>query len=82
VHLNSPVVAIAATPTGHGYWLVGSDGGVFSFGDARFYGSRGSSAPPLPVVSIAATPTGDGYWLAASDGEIFPFGDAKALGSA
>ncbi len=23
-----------ATPDGKGYWLVGSDGGVFSFGDA------------------------------------------------
>jgi hypothetical protein len=32
-------VAMAATPTGHGYWLVGLDGGVFSFGDAQFFGS-------------------------------------------
>ena len=26
---------MAATPNGRGYWLVASDGGVFSFGDAR-----------------------------------------------
>jgi len=28
-------------PTGKGYWLVAADGGIFSFGDARFYGSLG-----------------------------------------
>jgi hypothetical protein len=26
-HLNSPVVGIAATPDGKGYWLVAADGG-------------------------------------------------------
>jgi hypothetical protein len=37
--LNKPIVAMASTPTGKGYWLVGSDGGIFTFGDAQFYGS-------------------------------------------
>ena len=32
--LNAPIVGIAATPDGRGYWLVGADGGVFAFGDA------------------------------------------------
>ena len=32
--LNQPIVGIAATPRGNGYWLVASDGGIFSFGDA------------------------------------------------
>ncbi|MDA8209596.1 MAG: hypothetical protein M0Z92_11430, partial [Actinomycetota bacterium] len=27
---------------GKGYWLVASDGGIFSFGDASFYGSTGA----------------------------------------
>ena len=39
-----PVVGMAATPSGHGYWLVASDGGIFSFGDAPFYGSTGAHA--------------------------------------
>ena len=39
--LNKPVVGMAATPDGKGYWLVASDGGVFTFGDAQFYGSTG-----------------------------------------
>ncbi len=32
---------MAPTPDGHGYWLVASDGGIFSYGDAQFYGSTG-----------------------------------------
>ena len=32
--LNKPIVGMAATPSGDGYWLVASDGGVFAFGDA------------------------------------------------
>jgi hypothetical protein len=36
---NAPCVGIAATPTGKGYWLVFADGGVFTFGDAQFFGS-------------------------------------------
>ena len=39
--LNQPVVGMAATPTGEGYWLVAADGGIFAFGDAAFYGSMG-----------------------------------------
>ncbi len=42
---------MTATPTGKGYWLVASDGGVFSFGDARFYGS--AVAAGARVVGIA-----------------------------
>jgi len=38
-HLNAPVVAMAATPSGLGYWLVAADGGIFSYGDAAFDGS-------------------------------------------
>ena len=32
--LNQPVVGIASTPDGKGYWEVASDGGIFAFGDA------------------------------------------------
>ena len=39
---------MAATPDGGGYWLVASDGGVFTYGDAAFYGSAGSLPPPGP----------------------------------
>src|SRR5678809_375210 len=64
---------MASTPTGRGYWLVASDGGIFAFGDAGFFGSTGGMRLNKPVVSMAATPTGKGYWLVARDGGIFAF---------
>ena len=30
---------------GNGYWMVAADGGIFSFGDAPFYGSGGGNGP-------------------------------------
>jgi hypothetical protein len=68
-------------PSGNGYWLVASDGGIFSFGDATFHGSTGSIALNQPIVGMAPTPVGNGYWLVASDGGIFSFGDATFHGS-
>ena len=119
IHLNQPIVGMAATPDGgtatgwwpgtaasspsatppstappaaststspswawpphrrrHGYWLVASDGGIFSFGDAGFHGSTGGIHLNQPIVGMAADPTGGGYWLVATDGGIFSFGDA------
>jgi hypothetical protein len=80
--LNRPIVGLAATPDGGGYWLVASDGGIFNYGDAGFYGSAGSVHLAQPIVGIAASPDGKGYWLVASDGGIFNYGDAGFYGSA
>ncbi|HEY8202614.1 MAG TPA: SpoIID/LytB domain-containing protein, partial [Actinomycetota bacterium] len=65
-----------------GYWILGSDGGIFSFGSAQFFGSTGSTRLAKPVVGMEATPTRKGYWLVASDGGIFAFGNAGFMGSA
>ena len=78
---------VVATPTPHprpptyGYWLVGSDGGIFTFGSAQFYGSTGNIALQRPVVGISPTANKSGYWLVASDGGIFAFGNAGYYGS-
>ena len=58
-----------------------SDGGVFNYGDAQFYGSAGGLPLNKPIVGMAATPDGKGYWLVASDGGIFSYGDAQFYGS-
>ena len=79
--IGEPAVGMAPTPDAGGYWLVGADGGVFSFGDAQFFGSTGSIHLNRPVVGMAPTPDGGGYWLVASDGGIFSFGDAQFFGS-
>ncbi|MGO8863077.1 MAG: G1 family glutamic endopeptidase [Acidimicrobiales bacterium] len=68
-------------PPAHGYWLVGSDGGIFTFGSAQFYGSTGSLRLQRPVVGISPTSDLGGYWLVASDGGVFTFGDAGFYGS-
>ena len=81
IHLNKPIVGMAATPDGGGYWLVASDGGIFAYGDAQFYGSTGSIHLNKPIVGMAPTPDGGGYWLVASDGGIFAYGDAQFYGS-
>jgi hypothetical protein len=75
------IVGGARTPSGGGYWLVGADGGVFTFGDARFHGSTGAIRLNAPIVSMATTPSGSGYWLLAADGGVFTFGDAAFHGS-
>ena len=73
--------APAPAPDPAGYWIVGSDGGVYAYGSAPFKGSTGAMKLNRPVVGLAPTPRGEGYWLVASDGGIFSFGDASFRGS-
>jgi hypothetical protein len=83
--LSGPVIASVATPSGQGYYQVGSDGGIFANGDAVFRGSVPLVLPGVvlndPVVGISPTPDNDGYWLVAADGGVFAFGDAPFRGS-
>jgi trimeric autotransporter adhesin len=74
-------VRMKAASSSPGYWMVASDGGIFAFGDARFFGSTGSITLNQPIVGMASTPSGHGYWMVASDGGIFSFGDARFHGS-
>jgi hypothetical protein len=80
--MTGPSAAVATTPTGRGYILVGADGGVFTFGDAMFFGSLPGLGvtPNQSIVAAAITPSGGGYWLVAADGGVFAFGDAPSLG--
>jgi hypothetical protein len=73
MRLNARVLDLATTRSGNGYWFVAADGGVFSFGDARFHGSTGAMRLAAPVTSMASSSDGRGYWLVASDGGIFAF---------
>ena len=52
--MNKPAVGLAATPDGRGYWIAASDGGIFNYGDANFYGSEGGAALNKPVVGVAS----------------------------
>jgi len=78
---SAPATSSATTSSPAGYWLAAADGGVFTFGDAHFYGSMGGTKLNAPIVGMASTPDGNGYWLAAADGGVFTFGDAHFYGS-
>ena len=58
--------------------MVASDGGVFTFGDAHFYGALAAFHYPSPTVALVPTKTGQGYWIETADGAVFGFGDAHA----
>ena len=79
--LNAPIVSMAATPSGNGYWLLGLDGGVFTLRRRPFPRLDRRLRLNAPVLGITPTPTGQGYWLVARDGGIFCFGDARFFGS-
>jgi len=79
--LNAPVVGVAPTPDGGGYWLAAGDGGIFTFGDADYFGSAAALPLNKPIVGIASTPDGDGYWEVGADGGVFTYGDARFYGS-
>ena len=83
VNLMSNWFTIGDQPSGGvgGYWINAADGGVFSFGNAQFYGSTGGTHLNQPVVAIASTHDAAGYWEVASDGGVFSFGDAPFHGS-
>ena len=78
---RDPVVGMASTPNGGGYWLTDSSGGVSAHGAAVNYGSMAGHPLNAPVTHIVSTPDGGGYWLVAADGGIFSFGDAPFYGS-
>jgi hypothetical protein len=71
----TPIVAIAASPDGHGYWLLARDGGIFSFG-VPFHGSVPDRQPYGQAVELRASESGAGYYVAGGDGAVFAFGDA------
>ena len=50
----APTPTAASTPQ-HGYWLVGSDGGIFTFGSAAVLRLDGSLLLQRPVVGISPT---------------------------
>ena len=80
--LTGTQIAVSSNPApSTGYWEVASDGGIFAFGGAGFFGSQGGKPLNAPIVGIAATPDAQGYWEVASDGGIFNFGDAGFFGS-
>jgi hypothetical protein len=68
--------------TRSGYWMLGADGNVYPFGEAK---GHGDALPYIGARGVAAadvepTPTGDGYWVVDDAGHVFAYGDATHFG--
>ena len=79
--VGSPVIEIASTPSGAGYWVTTAAGHVLRAGDAMTFGDLGNVALNGPILAMAPTASGRGYYLVGSDGGVFAFGDAQFFGS-
>ncbi len=60
-----------------GYWMVGTNGTVYRFGNARDYGSSSGAAG---TVGLAAAPSRCGYWTVDSAGVVMEHGTARHFG--
>ncbi len=79
--LNAPIVGMVPSADGGGYFMVGSDGGVFTFGDANFEGScPGIGGCAGAAVTVMPDATGNGYWVVTATGDVYTFGDANYYG--
>ena len=78
--LKRPVVDIASTPSGSGYWLLRSDGRVMAYGDAVKKGSvKGNRTK---VVGMSSSASRRGYWMVTRSGRVLSFGNAAGYGGA
>jgi hypothetical protein len=75
--IDPPVVK---PPSGRsGYAMLGSDGKVYAFGDAKHLGAP-TLAAGVTAADLEITPTGNGYWVVDSLGNVFGYGDAAHHG--
>ena len=91
VDLTAPVTTTTTAPTtptttpqvqvphGSGYWMVGADGRVYNFGEAKSYGDATPGTGAL-AVDLEPTPSGNGYWIVDNFGHAYARGDALSFG--
>ena len=77
---GAPIVGMAPTASGYGYFLLGADGGVFAFGDAHFAGSTIDGSHFATAIAIPSN--GKGYQVARSDGSVVGRGGAASIAGA
>ena len=80
--LVGPIISMASTADGSGYWLATGSGAVSPHGSATALGDAATLALAAPIVKIVAAPIGAGYWEVAADGGIFAYGSAPFEGTA
>jgi hypothetical protein len=78
---RSMIAGLAPAPSDSGYWLLGRNGSVGSFGDAPWFGAMDGKYLPDAAQGVVSTPDGGGYWIYTSGGKVRPFGDASFRGA-
>ena len=81
-HLVGPVISMASTADGTGYWLATATGALSAHGSATDLGSTAGLTLAAPIAKIVADPKGAGYWEVAADGGVFAYGAAQFEGAA
>jgi subtilisin family serine protease len=75
-----PAPPVAPQASTSGYWMLGADGRVYPFGDAKGAGDPSGSLGGVAAADIEPTPTGAGYWVLDQHGAVYSYGDAPSLG--
>ena len=65
----------------HGYNILTGAGGIYSFGDALYWGNLIDHHYPGPAIGLAETPDGQGYNILTTFGGIYSFGNAQYYGN-
>jgi len=69
------------TPGKSGYWMLGSEGKIYAFGDSTSMGDAAGLIPgSAKAVHVEPTPNYGGYWINDDRGGVYPFGNAARLG--
>jgi hypothetical protein len=81
---SSPVVNVAPSVDGAGYWMLEANGTVKSFGDAPVAqpgnASPGIAAANSPMTAMVPDISGQGFVVVDRTGQAFSFGDAPYFG--
>jgi hypothetical protein len=72
--------AAPSTTAARGYYVLGNDGGIFSY-NAPFRGSVPGVGATEAAALMAITPSQGGYWVLGRHGGVYSFGDAHYFGS-
>lgn len=73
-------IAIRRTPSGNGYWICGSDGKVYAFGDAPHPGDLITQGRSDTATSFTPHPSGEGYWILGISGTVYTYGPIPFYG--
>lgn len=73
---------VTVTSSGNGYWIVDTYGNVYTYGDARYFGTLHDVGVNVTnITGLVRTPDSGGYWIVGADGGVYAFGNARFYGS-